>query len=245
VRTLRDGPAVGLAGQLALLAMLTATVGLGAAGWLAGIAYGLVIGGTLNWGLHQAGSTELGPADQVTLLRATLAGGVAALTADSFSRPAPVATLVGLTIVALLLDLVDGAVARHTDTASPLGARFDMEVDAFLLLILSVYAAHLFGGWVVAIGAMRYAYVVAAEALPWLRGSLPPRYWRKVVAATQGVVLVVAAADVLPHALVATALAASLALLTASFGSCALYLWNRRPAPSARVEFREYAGHVA
>ncbi len=34
--------------------------------------------------------------------------------------------------------------------------------------------------------------------LPWLRRPVPPRHWRKVVAAIQGIVLTVAAADVLP-----------------------------------------------
>ena len=36
-----------------------------------------------------------------------------------------------------LLDLVDGWVARRTGTASPFGARFDLETDAALILVLS------------------------------------------------------------------------------------------------------------
>ena len=40
-----------------------------------------------------------------------------------------------------------------------------------------------------------------------MREPLPPRYWRKVVAATQGIVLTIAAADVLPLALTQAALA--------------------------------------
>ena len=43
---------------------------------------------------------------------------------------------------------------------------------------------------------------MSAEATP-----LPPRYWRKVVAAIQGIVLTVAAADVLPRAVTEVALA--------------------------------------
>ena len=53
----------------------------------------------------------------------------------------PVATLVLLSSVALALDGVDGWVARRTRTVSALGARFDMEVDAFLVLMLSVHVA--------------------------------------------------------------------------------------------------------
>jgi phosphatidylglycerophosphate synthase len=217
-----------LVGQVVLVAALGRTVGLGLAGWLAGLGYGLVLCAVLNRGLDRSGLLSLGPADRVTLTRATLVGGVTALTVDSFVHQRPVVVLVALASVALVLDAVDGSVARHTATASGLGARFDMEVDAFLLLVLSVYAARTVDGWVLAIGAMRYAYVAAGWVLPWLRGLLLPRYWRKVVSATQGVVLVVAAADALPRPLVTAALAVSLALLIESFGRDVGWLWSHR-----------------
>jgi phosphatidylglycerophosphate synthase len=223
---------VGLIVQVALLALLAATVGLGIAGWVAGIAFGAVTCAALIGGLQRSGDGTLGPADRVTLTRATLVGGVTALAVDSFERPVPVVLLVVLAIVALVLDAVDGVVARRTGTASALGARFDMEVDSFLVLVLSGYAAGSVGAWVLAIGAMRYAYVVATWALPWMRGTLPWRYWRKVVAATQGVVLVFATADVLPPSLMAAALIASLALLIESFGRDVGWLWNHRLAAS-------------
>jgi phosphatidylglycerophosphate synthase len=226
--TARTGPVIGLTGQIALLAALAGTVGLGAAGWLAGVAHGVITCAALTWGLSRSDAAGLGPADRVTLVRATLVGGVAALTADTFDRHAALAVLLALAVVALVLDGVDGRVARHTSTASALGARFDMEVDAFLILVLSVYVAHSMGGWVLAIGAMRYAFLVASWILPWLRESVPPRYWRKVVAAIQGIVLVFAAADVLPRPLVTGAVAVSLALLVDSFGSCVGWLWQHR-----------------
>jgi phosphatidylglycerophosphate synthase len=226
-----------------VFAVLTATVGLGLVGWLAGIGYGLTVYATLTRGLERAGSTRLGPADRVTLTRATLAGGVTALIADSFARYArferhttvEVAVLVSVACVALALDAVDGKVARRTGTASALGARFDMEVDAFLILVLSAYVARPLGGWVLAIGAMRYAYAAAAWTLPWMRGSLPPRHWRKVVAATQGVVLAVVAAGVLPQPLAYAAVAAALALLVESFGRDVGWLWKHRsPRPALK-----------
>ncbi|MFD8079956.1 CDP-alcohol phosphatidyltransferase family protein [Streptomyces sp. NPDC059718] len=40
-----------------------------------------------------------------------------------------------LATLALLVDAVDGRVARRTGTTSPLGARFDMETDAFLIRV--------------------------------------------------------------------------------------------------------------
>ncbi|MGC1215352.1 MAG: CDP-alcohol phosphatidyltransferase family protein [Micromonospora sp.] len=224
--TVRNGPLVGLAAQIVLLAGLAGTVRLGPAGWLAGLAYGLVLCGLLRRALQTAGAAGLGQADRVTLTRAILVGGVLALTVDAGGRPA---VLAPLTAVALVLDAVDGRVARRTGTASALGARFDMEVDAFLILVLSVHLAPSVGAWVLAIGAMRYAFVAASWVLPWMRGSLPPRYWRKVVAAAQGVVLTVAAAGVLPPAVTLAVVAGALAMLVESFGHDVAWLWRHRP----------------
>lgn len=229
MRAVQPGPMIGLISQFALLGALAGTVGLGGPGWAVGIASGVITNVTLARGLARHGAAGLGPADRVTLTRATLVCGVAALTADSFSRPTPVSTLVALTVVALVLDAVDGWVARRTKTASPLGARSDMEVDAFLILVLSVYVARSTGTWVLAIGAARYAFVVVRRLLPWMRGTVPPRQWCKVVAATQGVVLTVVAADILPRHWEYAALAAALALLAESFGREVWWLWSDRP----------------
>ena len=98
-------------------------------------------------------SERIGPAGWVTLVRATLAVGVAALAADSFGSSAQAAPLVALAAVALVLDYVDGYVARRTGTESTLGARWDGEVDAFLILALAVYVAPSAGPWVLLIGA--------------------------------------------------------------------------------------------
>ncbi len=239
MRTVRTGPAVGLIAQLALLGVLAGSVGLGVAGWLAGAAWGVATYVILARGLARSGGDRLGPADRVTLARATLVGGVTALVADAFDRPVSVPTLVTLAGVALVLDAVDGWVARRTETVSGLGALFDMEVDAFLILVLSVYAAPTVGGWVLAIGAARYAFGVAGRLWPWVRALLPPRYWRKVVAATQGTVLAVVATGALPTAAAMVAVAVSLALLAESFGRDVWWVWRRRPGqPKRRITDR-------
>jgi phosphatidylglycerophosphate synthase len=228
VRAVHTGPVTGLGAQFVLLAALAGTVGLSVSGWVVGVACGVVTNAALAVGLDHYGADRLGPADWVTLSRATLAGGVAALTADSFGRSNPATTLVTLTVVALALDAVDGWVARRTGTVSKLGAHFDMDVDAFLILVLSVYVARSTGAWVLAIGVARYAFIAAGWLLPWMRRSLPPRYWRKVVAAAQGVALMFAAADVLPRVVTDIALVASLALLVESFGRDVGWLWRHR-----------------
>ncbi len=210
-------------------------VGLSAAGWVVGITCGAVMNAGLARGLSHYRSDRLSPADWVTLTRATLAVGVAALVAHSFSQAVPVTLLVSLAVIALGLDALDGWVARRTTTTATLGAHFDAEVDAFLILVLSVYVARPAGAWVLAIGAARYAFLAAGWLLPWMREPLPPRYWRKVVAATQGIVLTIAAADVLPPALTQAILVAALALLGESFGRDVWWLRSTRPATHARA----------
>lgn len=226
----RRGPLIGLVGQVAVLTLLDLTLGIGIDGWLAGSAYGLVTCIALSYGLHRAGAPGLGRADQVTLVRATLVGGVAALVTHSLRAEVPAAVVVAIASVALALDAVDGRVARRTGTASRLGARFDMEVDAFLILVLSVSVAAGLGPWVLAIGAMRYAYVVAGWLLPWLRRPVPPRHWRKAVAAIQGITLTVATSGLLPTVVSAIAVALALGLLVESFGHDVVHLY-RRPLP--------------
>src|SRR6266487_4760704 len=97
------GPPAGLVGTLLLLAVLARTVGLGGAGWLVGLAGGLTLNVALGRALWRDPSAGLGPASWVTLIRATLAVGVAALTAASFERDVAVATLVTLASIALAL----------------------------------------------------------------------------------------------------------------------------------------------
>ncbi len=141
VRAAHAGPVAGLIAQTLLLAALAGSVGLSGAGWSVGVACAVIVNTALARGLSRHGSERLGPADWVTLTRATLAVAVAALVADSFDEPAEVALLVTLTVVALVLDAVDGWIVRRMGTATPLGAQFDGEVDAFLILVLSVYVA--------------------------------------------------------------------------------------------------------
>jgi phosphatidylglycerophosphate synthase len=202
---------------MALLGLLEATAGLTLAGWLVGAACWLAANALLVAGLLRCGRSTLGLANGVTLARTTLVGGVAALVTAGFGGATSVPAIVTLSAVALALDAVDGWIARRTHTVSAVGARFDGEVDAFLILVLSVYVARSMSAWVLAIGLMRYVFL-AAGVLPWMRVTLPARYWRKVVAATQGIVLTVAAADVLPRAWAEVSLLVALVLLVESFG---------------------------
>lgn len=143
----------------------------------------------------------MGPANRVTLGRALLALPVFALSV----HPGGLGTeglwwVIVLSTLVLLLDGVDGRVARGTRSESTFGARFDMELDAALLMALSLltWRSGKVGPWVLLIGLLRYAFVAAGWAWPALRAELPPSLRRKAVCVAQGVVLLVALGPIIP-----------------------------------------------
>lgn len=222
-------PAAALAAQFGLLVLLGAAgVRVSVTGWLVGAAYAVVLCAVLTTALRRARMRVFGPANGVTLVRATLVGCVTVIVAQAVLAHERHVALIVIAAVALLLDGVDGQVARRTGTTSRLGARFDMEVDAFLILVLSVFVARDLGAWVLAIGLMRYAFAGAGLLVPWLRGTVPPTMIGKAVAVTQGVVLVAAAADVLPRPVADAVVGLALALLTWSFARSVAWLWRQR-----------------
>jgi phosphatidylglycerophosphate synthase len=164
---------------------------------------------------------------------------VSGLTVESLLGHRNPTGLVLIAAVALALDAVDGWVARRTGTATPLGARMDMEADAFLILVLSVAATRVLGWWVLAIGAFRYAFLAATWVAPWLGGAVPPRFSRKAVAAIQGVVLTVVAADLLPREDSAAVVVLALGLLVWSFGTQVTELWPHREPRLGRTSARD------
>ncbi len=178
---------------------------------------------------------HIGLANAITAVRAALTVVLAALVVRSFAHDVSVTLVVAVASVALTTDALDGLVARRTGTVSRFGARFDMETDAALLLVLSLYLARDVGLWVLAIGLARYVFLAAKVPLPWLRGQAPARAWCKVVAALQGVALVLAASGLLPGPVAVAVLLVALALLTESFAHEAWDLWRvrqpHRPQP--------------
>lgn len=224
-----------LAGGLGLVAVDRLSP-LSAAGWVAGLVYLVVSSALLARGLHRRRMTAFGWANATTAARSTLVGLVAALVVTSFAGPVSVPLLISLTSVALALDGVDGWVARRTGSATELGARFDMEVDAFLLLVLSAYVGQSLGWWVLAIGLLRYAFVAAGWALPWMRSTLPPRPWRKVVTAVAGIGLTLAASGLLPRWGETAVVMIALALLLESFARDVLWLAVRARLSPARAD---------
>jgi phosphatidylglycerophosphate synthase len=221
---------LGMLATAVLLGVVSATAGLGIAGWIAGLVTGSAATALLVTARRRSDRPAILPADWVTMTRMLLIAAVTGLVADSFSRPVSITALVTLSAVALALDAVDGQVARRTGTATPLGTRIDGEADAFLILVLSIAVSQDYGGWVLVIGAARYAFLLAGWVIPWLRAPLAPRFWRKVVAAIQGIVLTVAASGVTSRLTGMIAVGVALLLLAESFGHDVIWL-GRAGAP--------------
>jgi phosphatidylglycerophosphate synthase len=153
---------------------------------------------------------RLGPGNAITLGRAALASAlVAPLVAPRDDSTGIDWLIPAIAALALALDGLDGWLARRNGLTSSFGARFDMEVDAALGLILSllVMASGKVGVWVLALGTMRYVYVAAGLALPWLNEPLPERFRRKAVCVLQIAALIALTAPILngPPALVLAA----------------------------------------
>jgi phosphatidylglycerophosphate synthase len=177
---------------------------------------------------------RFGVANTVTLSRIVVICLLAALMGTAAPDEDCLWLIAALGTVSLALDGVDGWVARRSGLASRFGARFDMEADAFFVLVLSVLAWQWdkVGIWVLLIGAMRYLYVLAGAAWPWLRGAVPDSFARKVVCVIQILVLIASLLPVVPPRLAAALAAAALAALLWSFGRDVVWLWRQRRVPA-------------
>ena len=174
---------------------------------------------------------SFGIADVVTLSRGLgvcfLAGLALQALAGGLAQHG-VLTMIIMGTLCLTLDGVDGRVARARGEASAFGARFDVETDAAMLVVLSLAVAALgiAGWWVLAIGGMRYGYVATSLVVPALRTPLPYRYSGKVVAVIQAVALLAALTFRLTHGehwLSGTFLLAALVSLCWSFGRSVIW----------------------
>lgn len=167
---------------------------------------------------HQHPHARFGAANAVTTVRV----GLVALAAAILGADASSAALWAVVVLASLeaaLDGVDGWLARRTGLASEFGARFDMETDALLVLVLSilVWQHEKAGVWVLAAGLMRYGFVAAGWVVPWLARPLRSTLRGKTVAVVQIVGLIVAMAPIVPRPYSTIVAAATLVALAWSF----------------------------
>ncbi len=168
--------------------------------------------------------------NRVTLARLVLVSLVGGVLTDPPASEAAAWTSAAVSGVALTLDGVDGHLARRLNQESAFGARFDMEVDALLILLLSLLAWLLgkAAAWVLLIGLLRYLFVAAGWLWPVLSRPLFPSVRRKAVCAVQGIVLAVLLAPVVTPPLSSGLALAALAAIVYSFAADINWLVRRR-----------------
>ena len=172
--------------------------------------------------------TRFGAANQITTVRALLVSLVVSLIGEP-SLPAIAASAAAASVVVTLLDGVDGWLARRNRIASDFGARFDMEIDALLILALSILAWRFekAGAWIVLSGVLRYAFVAAGARWSWLKAPLPASRRRQAICVLQIVALTVAIVPPIPPAMSAPLAAVALVALCGSFLVDTVWLWRR------------------
>lgn len=126
---------------------------------------------------HWTASGSFGMANAITTLRLVL---TVALLVGCEAQSSLVLAAMALSI--LLLDGVDGWLARRSGMSSDFGARYDTEVDALFVLALAfaLYQRGLAGPWILLSGLWRYLYVLAPLLLPTPVGEAPRSIYYRV-----------------------------------------------------------------
>ncbi len=215
-----NGVAALLSGLVVLAALLYAGyfwVGLPAIAAGQGFALYLVIGLLVFAAMPPSLWENFGLANGITLCRAVFVAFLAAFIGNLADQDRLAWMLAAVAFLAFALDGLDGAVARRSGTCSPFGARFDMEVDALLILIVSLllFASGKLGAWVLLIGGMRYGFIAAGVLWRPLRAPLPPKARRRYICGLQVVALAICLAPPMgpvPATLVAGGALAALSL---------------------------------
>jgi phosphatidylglycerophosphate synthase len=196
-------------------------------GLSAGLGLYLVAAGAASFALLRTyPHAALGLCNIVTLARLVI---VATLVGALLSNPGSSWAVFSLAAIGLVLDGVDGWLARKQNLTSSFGARFDVEVDAAFALVLTLHA--LVGGTagfaVLFLGLPYYLFRGASLVAPWLSHPLPERFSRKAMCVVQITVLIAiqlpsVASGLLDPVVVAVALA-----LAWSFARDILWLWRK------------------
>jgi phosphatidylglycerophosphate synthase len=159
-------------------------LGAAAAAWGVGHAWPLLVGGggllgglvLVAWG-RWTPQGHFGAANGVTALRVGLLG---LLPVAASAGPG---ALIGLSLLVLATDGLDGWLARRGDLHSEFGAFFDKETDALVLLVLCALAA--FRGrlptWMLGAGLLRYGFVVLLFLVPRAEKTEQRSSWARYV----------------------------------------------------------------
>lgn len=138
----------------------------------------------------------------------------------------------------IALDGLDGYYARRERLSSDFGARFDMEVDAFLALVIALilWQTQQAGIWVLGLGLMRYVFVVWSYFSQPLRAELFPSLRRKTVCVIQLGALCLMLSPLLQNPFTQIIGLAALICLSASFFIDIVWLYKRSSGDSSKTD---------
>lgn len=124
----------------------------------------------VQWRGHHTPSGAFGLGNAITVLRWLMASSVG-LVPD----PVPTWALGCVVLGVFALDGLDGWVAKRRGETSEFGAHFDMETDAYFVLLLGIelFTRGRHGAWILVPGSLRYVYVLALALVPARRGDQP------------------------------------------------------------------------
>lgn len=170
---------------------------------------------------------RFGPANQITTARAALVAFVAGLIGEPPTEMLA-STAASVALATTILDGVDGWLARRSGIASEFGARFDLEIDALLIMALAilVWRYDKAGAWILLAGLMRYLFIAAGAIWRWLRRPLPLSRRRQAICIVQIIGLIVTIVPFVKPPLSAMVAAMSLAALCYSFLIDIVWLWR-------------------
>ena len=120
--------------------------------------------------------------------------------------------------IAVLLDVADGFLARKLKESSALGLHYDMEVDAFFVLIMGVYffISRDVPFWILVPGLLRYLYTTMMALWPKQSFSESKQKYASTIAGVFFVILLLAIIMAGPIQLIMLAIGSALIML--SFG---------------------------
>ncbi len=126
--------------------------------------------------------------------------------------------LAGLLLLVVVLDVVDGYLARKMNQQSDFGLYFDMETDAFFVALVSMllYFKGMMPAWILIVGFMRYLNVAIYQILRLKPKKEPKLRFASVIAGALFVVLAIS--FVLPTSIRYYSLLIVSILVTYSFG---------------------------
>lgn len=135
---------------------------------------GAQLGAARGW---RSAAGRIAVANLLTLLRLALVAGLPGLLSSL-----PRALFIALVVALLVLDGVDGYVARARGETSAFGATLDMETDALTVMVLGflLWEGGAIGAWVIVAGLWRYVYAFAVALAPSLGDCPPSRLYRWV-----------------------------------------------------------------